>query len=130
MRRILLVMTAAFVASTTVYAHHSYSATYDTGHQVKLEGKLVQFAFKNPHSFVTVQAPDDKGAMQRWSLEWSGTGQLSNQGVTRETLKVGDSVLVVGNPSRVPGEYKALMVSLKRPSDGFAWGGPGGEAVD
>ena len=130
MRRILLVITAAFVASTAVYAHHSYSATYDTGHQVRLEGKLVQFAFKNPHSFVTVQAPDAKGVMQRWSLEWSGTGQLSNQGVTRETLKVGDQVLVVGNPSRVPGEYKALMVSLKRPSDGFAWGGPGGETVD
>ena len=130
MRRILLVITAAFVASTAVYAHHSYSATYDTGHQVRLEGKLVQFAFKNPHSFVTVQAPDEKGVMQRWSLEWSGTGQLSNQGVTRETLKVGDQVLVVGNPSRVPGEYKALMVSLKRPSDGFAWGGPGSETVD
>ena len=130
MRRILLVITAAFVASTAVYAHHSYSATYDTGHQVRLEGKLVQFAFKNPHSFVTVQAPDAKGVMQRWSLEWSGTGQLSNQGVTRETLKVGDQVLVVGNPSRVPGEYKALMVSLKRPSDGFAWGGPGSETVD
>ena len=113
-----------------MYAHHSYSATYDTGHQVKLEGKLVQFAFKNPHSFVTVQAPDDKGVVQRWSFEWSGTGQLNNKGVTRETLKVGDEVVVVGNPSRVPGEYKALMVSLKRPSDGFAWGGPGGETVD
>ena len=129
-RTLVFVLSVTFATGTAAYAHHSYSATYDTGHQVKLEGRLVQFAFKNPHSFVTVQAPDEKGVMQRWSLEWSGTGQLSNQGVTRETLKVGDSVLVVGNPSRVPGEYKALMVSLKRPSDGFAWGGPGGEAVD
>jgi hypothetical protein len=39
-------------------------------------------------------------------------------------------VVVVGNPSRVTGEYKALMVSLKRPSDGFTWGGRGGETVD
>ena len=130
MRRLLLVLSATLVAGTAAYAHHSYSATYDTGHQVKLEGKLVQFAFKNPHSFVTVQAPDEKGVMQRWSFEWSGTGQLSNKGVTRETLKVGDEVVVVGNPSRVPGEYKALMISLKRPSDGFAWGGPGGDTVD
>ena len=131
MRRMLLLsLSAAFVAGTAVYAHHSYSATYDTGHQVTLDGKLVQFAFKNPHSFVTVQAPDEKGVMQRWSVEWSGTGQLNNQGVTRETLRVGDMVVVVGNPSRVPGEYKALMVSLKRPLDGFSWGGRGGQAVD
>ena len=49
---------------------------------------------------------------------------------TRESLKVGDEVVVVGRPSRVPGEYRALMVSLKRPSDGFSWGGRTGEAVD
>ncbi len=95
-----------------------------------LEGKLMQFVFKNPHSFITVQAPDAKGALQRWSFEWSGTGQLSNQGVTRETLRPGDEVVVVGNPSRVPGEFKALMVSLKRPSDGFTWGGRQGQTVD
>ena len=96
MRTMLLVLTAALVATGSLYAHHSYSATYDVTHQIKLEGKLVQFAFENPHSFVTVQAPDESGAMQRWSIEWSGTSQLSDKGVTRETLKVGDAVVVVG----------------------------------
>ena len=131
MRRMLFfALVATLLAGTAAYAHHSYSATYDISQQVRLEGKLVQFVFKNPHSFVTVQAPDPKGVVQRWSVEWSGTGQLNNQGVTRETLKPGDEVVVLGNPSRVPGEYKALMVSLKRPLDGFAWGGRTGEAVD
>ncbi len=131
MRSMLLTVVAATLAAgTAAFAHHSYSATYDVSQQVTLEGKLVQFVFKNPHSFVTVQAPDQKGVMQRWSVEWSGTGQLTNQGVTRETLKPGDEVVVLGNPSRVRGEFKALMVSLKRPSDGFTWGGRTGEAVD
>jgi hypothetical protein len=121
----LLVVAVTFVVGTTAIAHHSYSATYDTGKTITLEGKLVQFVFKNPHSFVTIQAPDKKGTMQRWSLEWSGTGQLIGSGVTRESLKPGDELVIVGNPSRVPGEFKALMVSLKRPFDGFAWGGRG-----
>ena len=47
----------------------------------------------------------------------------------RETLKVGDDVVIFARPSRVPGEYRALMLRLKRPSDGFAWGSPG-QAVD
>ncbi len=130
MRKMLLLVVAALVFGTAASAHHSYSATYDTSQKMTLEGKLVQFVFKNPHSFVTIMAPDKKGVERRWSLEWSGTGQLSGQGVTRETLKPGDAVVVIGNPSRVTGEFKALMVSLKRPLDGFAWGGRGGEAVD
>jgi hypothetical protein len=129
-RLLLLIVTATLLAGTAVYAHHSYGATYDVSKQVKLEGKLVQFVFRNPHSFVHVQAPDEKGVQQRWAVEWSGTTQLGNSGVTRESLKVGDEIVVVGRPSRVPGEYRALMVTLKRPLDGFAWGTREGEKVD
>ena len=111
-------------------AHHSYGATYDLAKQVTLEGKLVQFVYRNPHSFVTIQAPDDKGVPQRWAVEWSGTGQLGGQGITRETLESGDQIVIVGRPSRVPGEFRLLMVSLKRPLDGFSWGARSGEAVD
>ena len=68
--------------------------------------------------------------MQRWAVEWSGVSQLGNQGLNRESLKVGDEVVIVGRPSRVAGEYRALMVSLKRPADGFTWGTKTGEAVD
>lgn len=127
---LLAVIGATFLAGSAAYAHHSYSATYDVASEVTLEGKLVQFVYRNPHSFVTVQAPDQKGAPQRWSVEWSGTGQLASQGVQRDTLKVGDEVVIVGRPSRVPGEYRVLMVNLKRPRDGFTWGARAGEAVD
>jgi hypothetical protein len=131
MRRIFLFAVAAMLLSAAaVYAHHSYAATYDVGKEVKLEGKLVQFSYKNPHSYVTIQAPDVKGAVQRWSVEWAGTSQLSNRGITQETLKVGDAIVIVGRPSRVPGEFKLLLVNLTRPSDGFSWGTRSGEVVD
>ena len=131
MRRIILFAIAAIVLSgVAAYAHHSYAATYDVGKEVKLEGKLIQFTFRNPHSYVTLQAPDTTGAMQRWAVEWAGTSQLSNRGITQETLKVGDAITIVGRPSRVPGEYRLLMVNLTRPSDGFSWGTRSGEVVD
>src|SRR2546425_11942266 len=127
---LLLTVIGALLACTAVYAHHSYGATYDPGKQVKLEGKVVQFVFRNPHSFVHVQAEDESGVQQRWAVEWSGVSQLGNQGLSRESLKVGDEVIILGRPSRVAGEFRALMVSLKRPSDGFTWGVKSGEAVD
>jgi hypothetical protein len=129
-RTVLLIISLALLAGTAAYAHHSYGATYDTSREIKLEGKVVQFVFRNPHSFVHVQAPDPTGTEQRWAVEWAGTSQLSNSGVSRESLKVGDDVIIVGRPSRVPGEYRLLMVTLKRPVDGFTWGTKGGETVD
>jgi hypothetical protein len=128
-RRVLLAVAATLVACTAAYAHHSYAATYDVTREVKLEGKLVQFVYRNPHSFVHLMAADDKGVPQRWAVEWSGTTQLGSQGVNRESLKIGDEVVIVARPSRVPGEYRALMLRLKRTSDGFTWGSPG-QTVD
>lgn len=129
-RAFLLVVAAMLLVSVAAYAHHSYAATYDTSKEVKLAGKLMQFSFKNPHSYVTVQSLDAKGAMQRWAVEWAGTSQLATRGITQDTLKIGDEVTIVGRPSRVPGEFKALMVNLKRPADGFSWGSRPGDVVD
>ena len=133
MRRVvsvMLVAAAVLLVGAVSYAHHSYASTYDVRKEVTLQGKLVQFVYRNPHTFVHVQAPDENGEMQRWAVEWGGTTQLDRSGVTRDTLKVGDQVVIVARPSRVQGEYRALMVKLTRPSDGFTWGTRTGEAVD
>jgi hypothetical protein len=126
MRKIVwLAIAATLMAGTAAHAHHSYAATYDVTREVKLEGKLVQFVYRNPHSFVHLMAKDDKGVEERWAVEWSGTTQLNNTGINKESLKVGDQVVILARPSRVPGEFRALMLNLKRPSDGFTWGSPG-----
>jgi hypothetical protein len=130
MRNLFLLAAAAIVATATASAHHSFGATYEISKEITLKGKLVQFVYRNPHSFVHVEAPDESGASQRWAVEWAGTAQLTGQGVKRETLKVGDDVVIVGRPSRVPNEYRVLMVTLERPSDGFTWGRRAGEVVD
>ena len=131
MRRLsALIFAVALLAGGAAFAHHSYAATYDTTKDLKLEGKLLQFVYRNPHTFVHVQAPDESGHMQRWAVEWAATNQLDRAGVTRDTLKIGDVVVITVHPSRVAGEYRALMVTLKRPSDGFTWGAKAGEVVD
>src|SRR6187551_3755315 len=131
MRRFsLLIIAASLLIGHAAYGHHSYAATYDTSKEVKVEGTLVQFELRNPHAFVTIKAKDKEGVAQRWSVEWAGVSQLDNAGIKKESLKVGDNIVIVGNPSRVPGEYRLLMVNLKRPLDGFSWGSKPGEKVD
>ena len=121
---LLLVTTAGIVISSgSALAHHSFAATYLEDKRQKVEGNVIQFLFRNPHSFLHLQGPDDKGVMQEWSIEWGGGGQLGKDGVTRETLKPGDHVIVVGQPGRNPEEHRLRMVSINRPSDGWKWGG-------
>jgi Family of unknown function (DUF6152) len=120
---LVLVAGAMVVSSGRAYAHHSFAATYFEDKTQKIEGNLVQFLYRNPHSFVHVEAPDDKGVMQRWAVEWGAGGQLGRQGVTRETLKPGDHVIIVGNPGRNPEDHRLRMVNITRPSDGWKWGG-------
>jgi hypothetical protein len=129
-RLFLLVITGLAASGVTAIAHHSFAATYEESKTVQIEGKIMQFQFRNPHSFVQVMAPDEKGAMQRWGVEWGGAGQLGSQGVTRETLRVGDHVIITGPPGRNPSEHRMLMRTLHRPSDGFGWGRRPGEVVD
>ena len=127
----LLVPAAVLVTIGVVAdAHHSFTATYFEDRTVQIEGKLLQFMFRNPHSFVHVEAPDEQGEMHRWAVEWGGAGQLAGQGVTNQTLRVGDVVTITGNPGRDAKDFRIRMVYLERTSDGFAWGRRPGETFN
>ena len=125
-----LLFMAALATGGSAYAHHSFAATYFEDQTIQIEGRLLQFQFRNPHSFVQISAPDADGNMQRWAVEWGGAGQLGSQGITSGTLRPGDAVIVVGNPGRKDGDFRVRMRSLRRTSDGFGWGQAPGEVFD
>jgi len=130
MKRFLAVSLFALAVAMPAYAHHSFAATYREKDSVTIEGELVQLDFRNPHSFVHVDVKEKDGTTIRYAVEWGGVGQLGQQGVTRETLKVGDHVIISGAPGRNPADHRVRMVTLKRPADGFAWGQAAGQTVD
>ncbi len=125
----LAALTAAMLPVSIAAAHHSYAATFDVDHHINLEGKVTQFGFRNPHSYIQLEVPGGKDGPVRWSIEWSGTSSLTSQGIDRGTLKVGDVLKVVVSPSRVKGELRAQFVSFVREKDGLSWGLKG-EKVD
>ena len=62
----------------------------------------MQVLIRSPHSWVHVEAKDEKGEMQRFAIEWGGAAQLRNAGVDGKTLKVGDKV----QDHRAPGPQR------------------------
>jgi hypothetical protein len=105
------------------YAHHSFAATYFVDQVITVKGTVTEFLFRNPHSFLKVQAPDEKGDMQIWAVEWAGGAQLAQANVAKDTLKPGDQVVVSGNPGRTASEHRIRLKSISRSADGFKWEG-------
>jgi hypothetical protein len=114
---------AVVAAAVPVAAHHSFAATYFEDKTQTIEGDLVQFVFRNPHSYVHLEAPDENGEMQRWAVEWGSGMQLSTQGLQATTLRAGDHVIVTGSPGRNPDDHRMRMKTITRPKDGWKWNG-------
>lgn len=122
-KAVLLGALAVVGLAAPAFAHHSFPATYHIDQQTSITGEVVQFLYRNPHSFVHVMAPDKAGKMQRWAVEWGGGAALARERVTSTTLKPGDKVTINGNPGRVAADHRIRMQKITRPADGWTWGG-------
>ena len=126
MKRWILVLSAGFallVGADRVFAHHSFSSTYDSTKQVAIEGVVKEFVWRNPHSFMRIDVTDKDGTVKTWALEWGSTNDLTQAKITRTTLKPGDKLVVTGEAPRDASSLRLLISKLQRPSDGFEWRG-------
>src|SRR5690348_8295877 len=69
MKRAALVLATvclALAAPSDAGAHHSFAETYFENKVQRIEGELVQFLYRSPHSFLHLAVTDDAGTVQRW----------------------------------------------------------------
>ena len=119
----LMVLTVVTVSSGYLFAHHSFAATYLEDKTSQIQGKVVQFTFRNPHSFLQLDSKEEDGKIVRWTVEWSGAGRLGDEGITRDSLRPGDVLIITGNPGRNVEDHRMRMKSMQRTSDGLKWSG-------
>ena len=126
-RLLILTLVAALMSGVTAYAHHSFAGSYMESEIVTLEGTVAEFNIRNPHSFISIEVTDKDGKTTRWGGEWGGVTQLSQGGVNRFTLKIGDKIVVDGAPARDSSDHKVLVRKVVRPatatSPEFTWQG-------
>jgi hypothetical protein len=112
-----LVLVAGILASGVVaYAHHSFAGSYVEDRLTRIEGKVVEFNIRNPHSFIVLEVKQKDGTLVRWGGEWGGVTQLSTGGVTRFTIEVGDYLVIDGAPARDVNDKKVLVRRASRPA--------------
>src|SRR5215467_42540 len=118
-RLLFLMVLALCMSAVAAYGHHSFAGTYLEDKVVTLEGTVAEFNIRNPHSFISIEVTDKEGKITRWGGEWAGVTQLTQSGVNRFTLKIGDKIVIDGAPARDSSDHKVLVRAVTRPSDGF-----------
>jgi hypothetical protein len=95
-------------ATIPLWAHHGDAGRYDEN-LVTLKGSVIELQMINPHSIIVLDAPDASGKMTRWQAELGGPNALSRGfGWTRNTLKPGDKITVVGRRVKSGAPYMNL----------------------
>jgi len=103
------------VLAGPAFAHHSVQAQFDIHKTFTVSGTVSKVEWINPHSYLTINAKDADGKVQKWAFELGGPGALRRAGMSREDrggLKPGDEVTASGLAAK-DGSNSGFLQELK-----------------
>ena len=109
MKAILIAWTVASGLAGSAMAHHSMNG-FDRTKTITLMGTVKQFKWANPHSWIELEVPNDKGGSDTWNVEMTAPGILARAGWKSTMLKPGDKVSISCRPM-TNGDPGGLFVS-------------------
>jgi hypothetical protein len=122
-----LVLSAVVILGAPLLGHHSFAGLYIEADTVEIDGDVVEFQYKNPHSWVFVQGEEGLGPTKIYAAEWTSTSQLERLGIAKNFFHAGDRVHIWVSPGRDPNDNRVRLKRIERRSDGFKWGQNRGE---
>lgn len=107
--RAALVLTGILLAVPSLGGHHGL-ARFDTKHPVRLQGRVTDFQWINPHAYIYADVKDDQGKVTNWKFELGSLGMLTRfGGWTRDTVRRGDQIIVEGFRAKDGSAYMSLV---------------------
>ena len=89
------------LAMAPAWAHHAFAAEFDAKKPVKFNGTVTKMEWTNPHVWVYLNVADEKtGKVENWGFEMGGPNGLQKEGWSRNTIKIGEELIVEGWMSR------------------------------
>jgi hypothetical protein len=96
MRRFLVAF-AFLLACGNLSAHHSF-AVFDMTQEKTITGVVSKFEWTNPHTFIFVDVPNDKGVVETWAIEGMSPNYLGRRGWSKNSVKPGEKITVSVRP--------------------------------
>jgi hypothetical protein len=96
LRSFLGVAAAALLSATPVLAHHAFSADFNSNKPITLDGTVTKVEWTNPHSYLYLDTKDANGKTANWKVELGSRDDLTKDGWTSASMKVGSMVSIRG----------------------------------
>ena len=124
----LLALCLALTVAAPLFAHHSFSAEYGN-EPANLKGAVTKIEWQNPHVFFYIDVRDEEtGKVTNWALEMGAPSVIQRNGWRRNTMKIGDLVIVTGTRAK-NGKPLANARSVVMASTGQKLGAGSSEGV-
>ncbi len=81
-------------------AHHSWNTVFSEDKPLVLRGTLAKVELVNPHSWFWIDVKSPDGTVAKWGIEGGPPNGLIRNGITKDTLPVGEELVVRGYGSR------------------------------
>jgi len=81
-------------------AHHSFSAEFDINAPVRLEGRVSEMRWANPHAWIYLDVEDEAGNVVNWAIETRAANGLIRRGWRPGDLAPGTILIVDGYQAR------------------------------
>ena len=123
-----VLISALLLAAVPAVAHHAFATEFDANKQVTKKGIVTKIDWVNPHVWFYVNIKNEAGTIENWGFEMGGPNSLRNSGWTKETMKIGDEVIVEGflakNGSRSVNAKNVMMASTGKKLGAASSAGP------
>jgi Family of unknown function (DUF6152) len=97
LQRVSLAVLGLLLSVTSVLAHHSVNAEYDTQKETKITGVITKIEWINPHVSWDVEVKDADGTVNTWKVSNVAPSEWRAAGVKRDMAgKIGDTVTAEG----------------------------------
>jgi hypothetical protein len=95
-----LAIAGLLLLSGPAFAHHAYTAEFDTTKPIKLTGVLRKVEWANPHIWLYLDVKEESGKITSWGFSASPPGMLTRRGITRTSLKLGEVLTISGHRAK------------------------------
>jgi hypothetical protein len=108
----ILAAIAGMGLASPLIAHHSF-AEFDADSKITVEGTVTEFRLVNPHAMMSFDVAQPDGSVREWKVEFDGRLNLSRAGWVPDTIKVGETIAVTGNPAVSGSPYMFFLTAVK-----------------